>query len=84
MFYKQAIISDTIKDLMKKKIYPNPAEMKTATAFFFKKADDEFFSTFINTGWTNYYNKKMRKNVSKIQKFLFLPLLIFFLKKPCS
>ncbi|CAG8571491.1 4385_t:CDS:2, partial [Dentiscutata erythropus] len=60
-----AIISDTIKDLMKKKIYPNPAEMKAAITFFFKKTDDEFFSTFSNTGWNNYYNKKIRKNLTE-------------------
>jgi hypothetical protein len=66
---------------MKKKIYPNPAEMKAAITFFFKKTDDEFFSTFSNTGWNNYYNKKIRKNVSKFINFYF-HLYTYFFKKP--
>lgn len=70
MFYKQDVILKSAQKLLETKIYPNYDEFKETTAFFFRKSDNDFFSS-LGRKWDAYYEKKIRTLVSKIYKLIF-------------
>jgi hypothetical protein len=74
------VILKSAQDLLEKKIYPNYDEIKESAKFFLRESDNEFFST-LGSKWDPYYEKKIRKFVSKIYKLIFWGVLqLSFLK----
>ena len=74
------MILKSAQDLLEKKIYPNYDEIKESAKFFLRESDNEFFST-LGSKWDPYYEKKIRKFVSKIYKLIFWGVLqLSFLK----
>ncbi|RHZ89295.1 hypothetical protein Glove_16g59 [Diversispora epigaea] len=61
---KLAVIIKSAQDLLEKKIYPNYDEFKESAEFFLRESDNEFFST-LGSKWEPYFEKKIRKPLSK-------------------
>ncbi|RHZ89901.1 hypothetical protein Glove_9g188 [Diversispora epigaea] len=59
-----AVIIKSAQDLLEKKIYPNYDEFKESAKFFLRESDNEFFST-LGSKWEPYFEKKIRKPLSK-------------------
>ncbi|RHZ72262.1 hypothetical protein Glove_243g97 [Diversispora epigaea] len=59
-----AVIIKSAQDLLEKKIYPNYDEFKESAEFFLRESDNEFFST-LGSKWEPYFEKKIRKPLSK-------------------
>ncbi|RHZ84781.1 hypothetical protein Glove_75g56 [Diversispora epigaea] len=59
-----AVIIKSAQDLLEKKIYPNYDEFKESVEFFLRESDNEFFST-LGSKWEPYFEKKIRKPLSK-------------------
>ncbi|RHZ69348.1 hypothetical protein Glove_284g20 [Diversispora epigaea] len=59
-----AVIIKSAQDLLEKKIYPNYDEFKESAEFFLRESDNEFFSTLGNK-WELYFEKKIRKPLTK-------------------
>ncbi|RHZ48897.1 hypothetical protein Glove_537g21 [Diversispora epigaea] len=59
-----AVIIKSAQDLLEKKIYPNYDEFKKSAEFFLRESDNEFFST-LGSKWEPYFEKKIRKPLSK-------------------
>ncbi|RHZ64648.1 hypothetical protein Glove_321g20 [Diversispora epigaea] len=59
-----AVIIKFAQDLLEKKIYPNYDEFKESAKFFLRESDNEFFST-LGSKWEPYFEKKIRKPLSK-------------------
>ncbi|RHZ88963.1 hypothetical protein Glove_19g115 [Diversispora epigaea] len=58
------LIIKSAQDLLEKKIYPNYDEFKESAEFFLRESDNEFFST-LGSKWEPYFEKKIRKPLSK-------------------
>ncbi|RHZ64545.1 hypothetical protein Glove_323g39 [Diversispora epigaea] len=61
---EKAVIIKSAQDLLEKKIYPNYDEFKESAEFFLRESDNEFFCTLGNK-WEPYFEKKIRKPLSK-------------------
>ncbi|RHZ84076.1 hypothetical protein Glove_85g152 [Diversispora epigaea] len=59
-----AVIIKSAQDLLEKKIYPNYDEFKESAEFFLRESNNEFFST-LGSKWEPYFEKKIRKPLSK-------------------
>ncbi|RHZ76425.1 hypothetical protein Glove_197g130 [Diversispora epigaea] len=59
-----AVIIKFAQDLLEKKIYPNYDEFKESAEFFLRESDNEFFFT-LDSKWEPYFEKKIRKPLSK-------------------
>ncbi|RHZ76080.1 hypothetical protein Glove_206g7 [Diversispora epigaea] len=59
-----AVIIKSAQDLLEKKIYPNYDEFKESAKFFPRESDNEFFFT-LDSKWEPYFEKKIRKPLSK-------------------
>ncbi|RHZ78578.1 hypothetical protein Glove_160g16 [Diversispora epigaea] len=61
---KLAVIIKSAQDLLEKKIYPNYDEFKESAEFLLRESDNEFLST-LGSKWEPYFEKKIRKPLSK-------------------
>ncbi|RHZ47271.1 hypothetical protein Glove_586g5 [Diversispora epigaea] len=61
---EEAVIIKSAQDLLEKKIYSNYDEFKESAEFFLRESDNEFFST-LGSKWEPYFEKKIRKPLSK-------------------
>ncbi|RHZ45869.1 hypothetical protein Glove_645g22 [Diversispora epigaea] len=61
---EEAVIIKSVQDLLEKKIYPNYDKFKESAEFFLKESDNKFFST-LGSKWEPYFEKKIRKPLSK-------------------
>src|SRR2546426_834307 len=67
-FYKYQILSDVVKYLLTKYIYPTPKEYIDGFEIFTKKYYREFMVA-LGKRWNTYYQKNLQKNVSIKEKF---------------
>ncbi|RHZ53022.1 hypothetical protein Glove_452g49 [Diversispora epigaea] len=58
------VIIKSAQDLLEKKIYLNYDKFKESAEFFLRESDNEFFST-LGSKWEPYFEKKIRKPLSK-------------------
>ncbi|RHZ76771.1 hypothetical protein Glove_193g45 [Diversispora epigaea] len=58
------VIIKSAQDLLEKKIYLNYDEFKESAEFFLRESDNEFFSI-LGSKWEPYFEKKIRKPLSK-------------------
>ena len=67
-----------MKLMMKLKIYPSKKELHRAIEAYLKKNHKEFFSSFIETDWTSYYNDNFHKNISSFLLNLYIDKILTF------